>query len=155
MALTDKLTAIANAIRGKTNKTGSLTLSQMVDEINNNWHAYVKEVVQIGSFDKINTSDIGLTVVSYTADGRVLLTSKSYTSSGEYEHIRWVLRSAPEGVGIIVGNKPSSQTNGERGQLVSCILTGINRNCKVSLEQTDTSSSNDYTEISIDIEYLN
>ena len=33
MALTDKLTAIANAIRGKTGKTDSLTLDQMATEI--------------------------------------------------------------------------------------------------------------------------
>lgn len=33
MALTDKLTAIADAIRGKTGKTGSLTLAQMATEI--------------------------------------------------------------------------------------------------------------------------
>ena len=33
MALTDKLTAIANAIRGKTGKEDSLTLEQMVTEI--------------------------------------------------------------------------------------------------------------------------
>ena len=33
MALTDKLTAIANAIREKTGNTGSLTLEQMVTEI--------------------------------------------------------------------------------------------------------------------------
>lgn len=34
MALTDKLTAIANAIRAKTGKTGSMTLDEMVIEIN-------------------------------------------------------------------------------------------------------------------------
>lgn len=34
MALTDKLTAIANAIRSKSGKTGKLTLAQMVTEIN-------------------------------------------------------------------------------------------------------------------------
>lgn len=35
MALIDKLTAIANAIRSKTKKTGTLTLDEMVTEINN------------------------------------------------------------------------------------------------------------------------
>ena len=35
MALTDKLTAIANAIRTKTGGTNSLTLDQMASEINN------------------------------------------------------------------------------------------------------------------------
>lgn len=33
MALTDKLTAIANAIRTKTGRTDSLTIDQMVSEI--------------------------------------------------------------------------------------------------------------------------
>ena len=33
MALTNKLTAIADAIRGKTGKTGELTLEQMATEI--------------------------------------------------------------------------------------------------------------------------
>lgn len=35
MALTDKLTAIANAIRSKTGKTGTLTLDQMASEVSN------------------------------------------------------------------------------------------------------------------------
>ena len=34
MAITDKLTAIGDAIRGKTGKSDSLTLEQMVTEIN-------------------------------------------------------------------------------------------------------------------------
>ena len=34
MALTDKLTAIGNSIRAKTGKSGTLTLDNMVSEIN-------------------------------------------------------------------------------------------------------------------------
>ena len=53
--LVDKLTAIANAIRGKTDKTNSLTIDQMVNEINTHWHNYVKEVVYEGSFDNVGS----------------------------------------------------------------------------------------------------
>ena len=129
MALIEKLTAIANALRDKatthvfeyseTDKTpynprsDKYTLTQMVDVIKNHCPNRVKKVYIKGSFDKVNT-DFGL-VVSYTAEGIVVLTAKSYTDSGEYEHIWWWLRNAPEGVGIIVGNEPKGQTNGERG----------------------------------------
>lgn len=168
MALTDKLIAIAEALRDKTTnyvfeyseaekkpyapKDDKYTLEQMVETIQTHCPNRVKKVFVKGNFDKVDAS-FGL-IVSYTPEGIVVLTAKSYTDSGEYEHILWKLRNTPEGVGIIVGNTPSSQTNGERGQLISCLLTGITQNCRLTIEQTDTSSSNDYTEISIDIEYI-
>ena len=168
MALIDKLIAIADALRDKatthvfeyseaektpyTPRSDKYTLTQMVDVIKNHCPNRVKKVYVKGSFDKVNT-DFGL-VVSYTTEGIVVLTAKSYTDTGDYEHIWWVLRSAPDGVGIITGNKPEDQTNGERGQLISCLLTGIAQNCRITIEQTDASKTHDRTEISIDVEYI-
>jgi hypothetical protein len=40
--LVAKLTNLANAIRGKTDKVNTLSMDDMVQEINNNWHAFVK-----------------------------------------------------------------------------------------------------------------
>ena len=42
--LVDKITAIANAIRGKTLKTNQISMDDMVNEINNEWKikCYVK-----------------------------------------------------------------------------------------------------------------
>lgn len=169
MALTDKLTAIANAIRDKatthvfeyseaektpyTPRSDKYTLTQMVDVIKNSCPNRVKKVYVKGAFDKVN-ADFGL-VVSYTTEGVIVLTAQSYLDSGEYEHIWWKLRSAPEGVTIKTGNKPEDQTNGERGQLISCLLFGVTQNCRITIEQTDASSTHDRAEISIDIEYLN
>lgn len=151
MALTDKLYAIADAIRDKTDKTDKLTLPQMVEEINNHWHNYVKEVEYIGSFDKAG-SLIGL-VWSYTPEGMLVLTTNSVDSS--YEHVYWVLRTAPEGVSIVRGREPDNwEPTGEPEQFISCLIGGISQNCKLSVEQTDSSSTYDYVEISVDIEYI-
>ena len=166
MNLITKLTTIANIVRDKmtpmtfaysdgveiTPNTTKYTLTDIINILNTKWYNYVKQVYVKGSFDKVDTS-FGLQV-SYTQDGIVLLTAKSYTDSGEYEHIKWKLRNAPNGVSIIIGNDPKDQTNGERGQLISCLLLGISQNCKLTIEQTDTSSTHDYTEISIDVTYI-
>lgn len=110
MALTDKLIAIANAIRGKTDKIDLLTMTQMVEEINNHWHNYIKEVVYNGNFDHVG-SIIGL-VWSYTPDGKLVLTTNSNNSS--YEHVYWKLGIVPEGVGILTGRKPDNwESTGE------------------------------------------
>jgi hypothetical protein len=44
--LVDKITAIANAIRGKTLKTNQISMDDMVNEINNEWKikCYVKDL---------------------------------------------------------------------------------------------------------------
>ena len=151
MALTDKLIAIANAIRSKTNKVDSLTLSQMVSEINSNWHAYVKDVVYKGAFDDVG-SLIGL-IWSYTPDGKLVLTTNSNNSS--YEHVYWKLGTCPTGVTISTGRKPDNwESSGEPEQFYSCILSGITQNCRLTVEQTDTSSTYDYVEITVTIEYI-
>jgi hypothetical protein len=49
--LVEKLTNLANAIRGKTDKVNTLSMDDMVQEINNNWHAFVKEFELKGAFD--------------------------------------------------------------------------------------------------------
>ena len=48
MALTDKLTAIADAIRGKTGKTETLTLAQMPGEI---------EGIQVGGAEELPSAE--------------------------------------------------------------------------------------------------
>ena len=108
--LVNKLAAVATAIRGKTDKTEKLTIDQMVEEINNHWHNYVKEVEYIGDFTEVGTL-IGL-VWSYTPEGWLVLTSNSNSSS--YEHVYWILRTAPEGVGMVTGRKPDNwESTGE------------------------------------------
>lgn len=154
MALTDKLTAIANAIRGKTNKAEKLTLPQIVEEINSNWHAYVKNFSLIGSFDDINTSfgNKGF-VYGYTPDGKLIIVAKSKNSS--YELIWWRLGSHPDGVVMEAGREPDNwEPSGEPEQLCACVLSGITQNCKVTIEQTDTSSTYDYVEITVTVEYI-
>jgi hypothetical protein len=81
MALTDKLTAIANAIRAKSYKIRPLTLDQMVEEINNEWlqpgeqriKHYVKDFYLKGEFDKIS-SDF-TPIYSYTPDGKIVISA--------------------------------------------------------------------------------
>lgn len=154
MALTDKLTAIANAIRGKTNKAEKLTLPQIVEEINTNWHAYVKNFSLAGSFNDINTSfgNNGF-VYGYSPDGKLIIVAKSKNSS--YELIYWRLGNHPDGVVIEAGREPNNwEASGEPEQLCACVLSGITQNCKVTIEQTDTSSTYDYVEITVTVEYI-
>lgn len=154
MALTDKLTAIANAIRGKTDKAEKLTLPQIVEEINTNWHAYVKNFSLTGTFNDINTSfgNNGF-VYGYTPDGKLIIIAKSKNSS--YELIYWRLGSHPDSVVMEAGREPNNwEASGEPEQLCACVLSGITQNCKVTIEQTDTSSTYDYVEITVNITYI-
>ena len=151
ITLWNKIKTIADAIRGKINKTDSLTIDQMVNEINTNWHAYVKEVIYKGNFNEVG-SLIGL-IWSYTPDGKLVLTSNS--NSSNYEHVYWKLGACPAGIGITTGRKPDNwEPTGEPEQFYSCILTGISQNCRLTVEQSDTSSTYDYVEVTITIEYI-
>lgn len=151
ITLWNKIKTIADAIRGKTDKTDSLTIDQMVNEINTNWHAFVKEVELRGTFDKVG-GDLGL-VYSYSPDGKLVLTTQSNDS--DWEAVYWYLRTAPEGVGMTVGRQPDNSTpTGEPQQLISCILTGISQNCKIVIEQGDTDGFYDRVQVNVDVEYI-
>jgi hypothetical protein len=73
--LVEKLTNLANAIRGKTDKVNTLSMDDMVQEINNNWHAFVKEFELKGAFDKVHGSDLQTIIYSYTPDGNLVLSA--------------------------------------------------------------------------------
>lgn len=151
--LVAKLTNLANAIRGKTDKVDTLSIDEMVSEINTNWHAFVKEFEFRGSFDKIYGDNLQTIIYSYTPDGNLVLTTQS--KSSDWEAIWWTLRNAPSGVSMIVGRKPDNTTpTGEPQQIISCIITGISQNCKIVVEQGDTDGFYDRVQINVDVEYI-
>lgn len=151
--LVEKLTGLANAIRGKINKTEKLGIDEMVSEINTNWHAFVKEFELRGAFDKIYGSDLQTIIYSYTPDGNLVLSTQSKNS--DWEALWWGLRNAPSGVSMITGRKPDNGLpTGEPEQIFSCIITGISQNCKIVCEQGDTNSTNDSVKINVDVEYI-
>ena len=132
------------------------TLEQMVEQIQLGYHNYVKDIYYMGSFNEVDAS-WGI-LHSYTPDGRLVLTAKSYTGSGEYEHIVWTLYGTPEGSNITLerGDKPDlTLPKGMRGQLISCIISGITQDCRIVLEQGEVSTNHDYTEIRVWVEYFN
>lgn len=61
MALTDKLTAIADAIRSKTGKTDGMTLDQMATEISG-----IKGGPSLDTCTVVVTTDVGTVCGSYT-----------------------------------------------------------------------------------------
>jgi hypothetical protein len=58
ITLVNKIKSLANAIRRKTDKTSSLTIDQMVSEIDNEWKikCYVKEFYVRDAVDKVYTN---------------------------------------------------------------------------------------------------
>lgn len=79
MALTDKLTAIGNAIRAKTGKSGTLTLTQMVTEINSIAAGFESEV----TFSGVNsTAQAYLTAsANYSASDYTVTVASDYSST--------------------------------------------------------------------------
>lgn len=81
MALIDKLTAIANAIRAKTGKSGTLTLPQMATEISNIptgiTPSGTKEITTNGTHDVAQFANASVNVAPN-------VTSKSVTANGTY-----------------------------------------------------------------------
>lgn len=166
MALTDKLKAIANAIRGKTDKTGLLTLPQMVDEINNEWKikCYVKSlVIQDLDSDKdwqyVHKNIGGRTndgvLLSYTPENDIMLTAA--TNNGNRENVVWTLESVPSGANISIYTKNDwSQIapTGNSGSYQSCVISGITRPCNIALDCGDTAGTRDIFTIKIIITYL-
>lgn len=166
MALTDKLKAIANAIRGKTDKTDLLTLPQMVDEINNEWKikCYVKSLViqDLDSDDDwqyVHKNIGGRTndgvLLSYTPENDIMLTAA--TNNGGRENVVWNLSSVPSDANISIYTKNDwSQLGptGNSGAYQSCVISGITRPCNIALDCGETAGTKDIFTINIFITYV-
>ena len=174
ITLVNKIKSLANAIRRKTDKTGSLTIDQMVSEIDNEWKikCYVKEFYvrddgnhgygEDGDWKKYFDTNIDGTgqyaLLSYTTDGRILLTARS--TDGGYENIEWELGSEdgyslPSGISMTAHSwSYSASPTGNSGQYQTCILKGINKNCRIVLDCGSTSSSKDNVIINVYIYYI-
>lgn len=166
MALTDKLTAIGNAIRAKTGKIRPLSLDEMVNEINTEWlqpgeqriKDYVKDFYiqddgehydkngnlierDVDWDDYVDLYPMGsnygkkYVIYSYTPEGYIVLTARSKSKS--YENLEWTLKEKPEGSNVEMHNKTYSDSgllSGHSEQFLSCVLTGIDRNCQIYVD---------------------
>ena len=164
MALTDKLVAIANAIRGKTGKTEKLTLPQMVDEINNEWkikcyvnQLYIQDINDDSDWKYVHKNIGGRTndgiLLSYTPENDIMLTAAS--NDGGRENIVWNISSAPAGVSIYTKSDwKQFEPTGNSGAYQSCVITGINQNCSIAADCGTTGGSTDIFTINLFITYL-
>lgn len=180
--LWNKIKSIADAIRRKTDKTGTLTIDQMVEEINNEWKikCYVKDFYVRDAVDKVYYNSKGelidkdgdwedyfdgnidgtgqYVMLSYTIDGRILLTAR--TTDGGYENIEWELGSEegytlPSGVSMTAQNWSfSASPTGNSGQYQTCILKGINRDCRITVDCGSKSSSKDSIILNVFVYYI-
>lgn len=170
MALTDKLKAIANAIRGKTDKTDLLTLPQMVDEINNEWKikCYVKELYinddgvpegeqndedwQYVQKDIGGRTNSGI-LLSYTPENDIMLTAT--TNDGGRENIIWAISSAPPGISIYGKNDwKQILPSGNSGSYQSCVIQGINQNCRIGVDIGETGGTKNIFTFNLIINYI-
>lgn len=182
ITLWNKIKSIADAIRGKTDKTNTLTMDQMVEEINNEWKikCYVKDFYIRDAVDKVYTNSKGelldkdgdweeyfdgnidgtgqYALVSYTVDGKILLTAR--TTDGGYENIEWELGSEeayilPEGISMTSHSWSfSASPTGNSGQYQTCILNGINRDCRIVLDCGKKDQYKDSIIINVFIYYI-
>lgn len=169
-SLVDKITAIANAIRGKTLKTNQISMDDMVNEINNEWiiKCYVKELyinddgVPEGeqtdsNWQYVNTNIGGRTnsgiLLSYTPENDIMLTASA--NNGGYENIIWALETAPPGISIYGKNdwKQLAPT-GNSGAYQSCVIQGINRNCRIGVDIGELNSVRDTLTLNLIIDYI-
>lgn len=97
-----------------------------------------------GSTVYVNT-DFGV-LVSYAPNGDVVITMKAGTSTN-YEHLRFVLSSAPEGVTMTFVN--DTNTSGSAGCIYSCVLHGITEPMTLEVVAGSGNSTNDYIPINL------
>ena len=169
ITLWNKIKTIADAIRSKTHKTNSLTIDQMVSEINNEWKitCFVKDFYiqddgnhgegRDGDWDErldFNVAESGSGVaLSYTLDGKVALTARSL--SGSFENVQWKLDSAPAGVSLIYHSwSYSASPSGNSGQYQTCFLKGINNYCRVIVWCGDRDTNKDMIDLWVKVEYI-
>lgn len=181
MALTNKLTAIAKAIRKKTAKIDKLTLDQMVEEINKEWllpgeqkikdyvksfyiqddgEHYNKEGQKVDyddDWDDFDWEPIGPTlskgpvIYSYTPEGYVLLTARP--TSNSYENVEWNLQRVPDTMNVQIWRKEfgSGKISGHSGKYESCVLVGIDRNVQIFVDCGSRTSGNNSVILNIHI----
>ena len=169
ITLWNKIKTIADAIRSKTHKTNSLTIDQMVSEINNEWQitCFVKDfyIQDDGNHGEGKDGDWGERLdfdvaesgsgvaLSYTLDGKVALTARSL--SGSFENVQWRLDSAPEGVSLIYHNwSYSASPLGNSGQYQTCFIKGINNYCRVIVWCGDRDTNKDTIDLWVKVEYI-
>lgn len=164
--LVDKITAIANAIRGKTLKTNQISMDDMVNEINNEWKikCYVKSLViqdlaSDADWQYVHKNIGGRTndgvLLSYTPENDIMLTAA--TNNGRRENVVWTLESVPSGANISIYTKNDwSQIapSGNSGSYQSCVISGITRPCNIALDCGETAGTKDIFTIKIIITYL-
>ncbi len=170
ITLWNKIKTIADAIRSKTHKTNSLTIDQMVSEINNEWKitCYVKDfyIQDDGNHGEekdgdwgdrldFNVAESGTgAILSYTLDGKIALTARSIDTTS-FENVQWRLDSAPEGVTLIRHDWNSAVTpSGQPGQYQTCFLKGINNYCRIIVWCGDRHENGDKIDLWIKVEYI-
>lgn len=179
ITLVERLTNIANAIRGKTKRSESLSMEDMVNEINNEWviTCYIKDfyiqddgnhtntngeaVSRDSDWDYFDSEPIGPTlskgpvVYSYTPENHVVLTARP--NSGNYENIQWNLSHVPDGSNITIYRKNITSgwdVTGNSDKYESCILTGIDKYCKMFIDCGSKDSGKDSIQLNIHIYYI-
>lgn len=168
--LVDKITAIANAIRGKTLKTNQISMDDMVNEINNEWKikCYVKELyinddgVPEGEqndedWKYVDKNIGGRTnngiLLSYTPENDIMLTAT--TNDGGRENIIWAISSAPPGISIYGKNDwKQILPSGNSGSYQSCVIQGINQNCRIGVDIGETGGTKNIFTFNLIINYI-
>lgn len=143
----------ADAIRELTGTTEPLVADQFPEAIRavglRRLIANDDTVVATGNLSSGSTiyvdMDFGV-LVSYAPNGDVVITMKAGTSTS-YEHLRFVLSSAPEGVTMTFVN--DTNASGSAGCIYSCVLHGITEPMLLEVVAGSGNSTNDYIPINL------
>ena len=101
MALTDKLTAIANAIRAKTGKTAKMTMAEMATEITNIPQTSTGEADGIIMRTATSiTNDTATKVASYAFYNNSTLKSASFTAATSVERVGFYYATALSSINL-------------------------------------------------------
>ena len=154
--LTNFLSGIADAIRAKTGKTGTINAANFATEISN-----IETGVPI-----LITNDTSITPtgtyatsvyynttygvkVGYCSNGEILISMQGGTSTS-YENIYFTLASAPSGVTIQTNNN-TYDTSGDAGNIFACLITGLTVKSTLSIDMSTYNGTYDYVQAAITI----